>query len=541
MTWRGDILNLGGMIRLRSFIIPFLILALLNSYLYSCTGHIDPPYGDGLYVSEFQKPSIINPILTTGTISVLLSEIIFDGLIRFDEDLEPRPHLASTWEVLDGGLILRFNLRRGVFFHDGIELTAGDVKFTIDKIKDPRYKGGFFYAFQDVKEVVARDRYTIDIILKRPNTSFINNLYVGILPRHLLEKEDLLKTDFNYHPIGTGPFKFARWSVEEIILEANKGYFLGRPYLDRIAVKVYKSQEASWAGLMKGETDYFSFLTPENYNILKDIPDIKTYSYLKPLYYMIAFNLKNEIFKDKIVRQALNYAIDKERIIKEVLKEEGVVSNGPIYPGSWAYDKEISSYPYNPKRAIELLKAAGWIDHDGDHILDKGGKNFEFTLYINEGDNLKERAALIIQEQLLDIGIKTRVKAFKATFLLDFLFQKKFDAIFQEILAAPDPDMNYNFWHSSQIESGFNWFSYKNQEIDRLLDQGRDTEDIKERKAIYYRFQKEILDDPPGIFLFWSNYLVGVHKRFKGVKISAAGPFSNIREWYVPKAEQKHR
>lgn len=518
----------------------FLII-IIYPVLYSCAKKEDSPYGDTIYIAEYQNPSIINPILTSSTISIDLAEIIFDSLIKFNEKLEAKPHLASSWEVLDGGLILRFNLRRGVFFHDGIELTAGDVKFTIDKIKDPRYKRPFFYAFQDVKEIVVNDRYTIDIILKRPNTLFINNLYVGILPRHLLEKEDLLKTEFNYHPIGTGPFKFVRWSEEEIILEANKGYFLGRPYLDSIAVKVYKSQEASWTGLMKGEVDYFPDLTPANYHILKKIPDIKTYSYLKPLYYIMTFNLRNEILKDKRVRQALNYAIDKERIIKEVLKEEGIVSNGPIYPGSWAYDKEIPSYPYNPKRAIELLKAVRWIDHDGDHILDKGGKNFEFTLYINEGDNLKERAALIIQGQLLDIGIKTRVKAFKATFLLDFLFQKKFDAIFQELLAAPDPDINYKWWHSSQIENGFNWFSYKNQEIDRLLDQGRATLDKEERRRIYYRFQEEILDDPPGIFLFWSNYLVGVHKRFKGVNITAAGPFSNIREWYVPKREQRHR
>jgi peptide/nickel transport system substrate-binding protein len=331
------------------------------------------------------------------------------------------------------------------------------------------------------------------------------------------------------------------WSDKDIILEANKDYFLGRPYLDRIVVRIYKSQEASWAGLMREEVDFSPDLTPESYNILKEIPSLKTYYSLKPLYYIMTFNLRNEILKDKRVRQALNHAIDKERIVKEVLKEEGEISNGPIYPGSWAYDKEIPSYPYDPKKAIELLKAAGWIDHNGDHILDKGGKDLEFTLYINEGDNLKDKSAIMIQDQLLDIGIRMRVKKVTAASLLDFLSEKRFDAIFQEILAVPDPDINYTFWHSSQIENGLNWFSYKNQEIDRLLDQGRATSETGERKKIYGRFQEEIMNDPPGIFLFWSNYLVGVHKRFKGVNITAAGPFSNIREWYVPKSEQRHR
>ncbi len=524
------------MIRPRPFIIPLFIIIIF----YSCTKKEEAPYGDNLYIANYQKPSIINPILTTGTISILLSEMISDGLIRFDEDLNPRHHLATSWEVLDSGLRWVFHLRKGVFFHDGKEITAEDVRFTFDKIRDPRIKNQFSFALQDLSKVIVKDRYAIEMILSRPNSSFINNLYFGILPKHLLEKEDLLTTNFNYQPIGTGPFRFKSWSDKEIILEANKKYFLGRPYMDKVVVKIYQSQEASWAAIVKGETDSFEYSTPDNFQILKKVPDLKTYSYLMPLYYMIAFNLRHEIFKDRRVRKALNYAIDKEGIIKEVLKGEGIVSKGTIYPGSWAYDKEISPYQYNPKRAIEMLKEAGWIDHDGDHFLDKGGRRFEFVLHINEGDTIKEKATAIIQDQLLDIGIMMKVNKFSAT-SLNLLLQKRFDAHFPEVVAVPDPDTAYKFWHSSQIKEGVNFSSYRNEEIDRLLDQGRTTLDKEERKAIYLKFQKEILDDPPGIFLFWSNYLVGVHKRFKGVKITAAGPFSNIREWYVPKAEQKHR
>lgn len=525
------------MIRATLYLILFLSFILLNS----CTRAEDTLYGDSLYIADFQKPSIINPILTAGTISRLLADIIFDGLIRFGEDLEAEPHLASSWEVLDNGTRWRFHLRSGILFHDGKEMTAEDVRFTIDTIKNARYRGPFFHMFQDVKEVIVRDKYIIDIILTRPNASFINNLIIGILPRHILERQDLLKTDFNYHPIGTGPFRFAKWSDEEVSLESNRDYFLGRPYLDKIVIKIYKNQEAAWAGLMRGEADYFPYITSENYNILKKIPDFKTNSFLKHLYYMIAFNLKNEIFKDKRIRQALNYAIEKEKIIKEILKGEGIVSKGPIYPGSWAYDNKLNPYPYSPKRAIELLKEAGWIDHDGDHILDKDGRRFEFTLYINAGDNLKERAAMMIQGQFLDIGIMMRVERLAVGSLEELLRQGRFDVHLPEMLAMADPDLSYRFWHSSQIKDGFNVSSYKNNEVDRLLDQGRVTLDKEERKKIYYKFQKEIMNDPPGIFLFWSNYLVGVHKRFRNVKITAAGPFNNIREWYVPKGEQEHR
>ena len=536
MTGRGYDPYLDGMIKLGPYIIPLLLIIIF----YSCTRPEQRPYGDSLYVADYQTPSIINPILTIGTISSFLAEIIFDGLIRFDEDLEAKPNLASSWEVLDNGLRWVFHLRRGVLFHDGKELTAEDVRFTLRKLKDPKTRSPFSYTLQDLNRVIIKDRYTIEVILSRPNVSFINGLSVGIIPKHLLDKEDLLSTDFNRHPIGTGPFRFVTWSDREIALEANKGHFLGRPYLDRIIVKIYPNQEAAWAGMMKGETDSFPYLNTENFHIIKKVPDLETYSYLKPLYYMISFNLKIDIFKDRRVRQALNFAIDKEGIIKEVLKGEGAVSKGPIYPSSLAYDKDLSPYKYDPKRALNLLMKAGWIDHDNNHIIDKGGKGLEFTLHINDGDSLKEKAAMIIQDQLLDIGIRMMIKRFPAS-SLDFLFQKRFEAVFPELVAGADPDLSYKFWHSSQIEDGFNWFSYKNKEIDRLLDQGRATLDKEERKAIYHRFQEELLDDPPGIFLFWSNYLVGVHKRFKGVKITAAGPFSNIREWYVPKGEQKYK
>lgn len=531
------------MIRSRLYIISLaLLFTILSPIFYSCKGKNleKSTYGDSLYIAEYQRPSIIDPLAGISTISVLLSEMIFDGLIRFDNDLVPRPNLASSWEIFDNGTRWIFYLRKGVFFHDGVEMTAEDVKFTLDKLKDPRIRVRFSNAFLDLHSVIVKDRYTIEILFARPNYSLISAFDIGILPRHLLEKEDILNSAFNRHPTGTGPFRFVMWSDKEILLEANKNYFLGRPYLDRVLVRFYKDQEAAWAGLMRGDVDSFYIITPENFQTLKKIPDIRTYSYLKALYYMLVLNLREEIFKDKRVRQALNYAIDKERIVKEVLRGEGIVSKGTIYPGSWAYNKDINPYPYDPNKALELLKDAGWADHDGDHILDKDGKGFEFTLHINEGDNIKERAALIIQGQLLDIGVRMRVILFPAA-SQDFLFQGRFDAHFPEMIAWPDPDLSYIFWHSSQIKGGMNVSLYRNQEIDMLLDQGRGIEDIKERKAIYYRFQEEILNDPPGIFLFWSNYTVGLHKRFRDVKITASGPFNNIREWYVPKEEQRYK
>jgi peptide/nickel transport system substrate-binding protein len=397
----------------------------------------------------------------------------------------------------------------------------------------------FGFIFEDVAAILVQDKYTVQIILKKPLASFLPTLFVGILPKHLLEGQDLDKSPFNQHPVGTGPFKFKSWSENEIILEANPSYFLGRPYLDQIRVRVYPTREAAWAKLMAGEVDFFDFMTPDNYEILKQMPTFRFFSVPMSYYYLVAFNLESRLFRDQKVRQALNYAVNKEEIVAKALRGQGQVAAGTIYPNSWAYNSNVKPYPYDPKRALTLLKEAGWEDHDGDRLLDKNGKVFEFTVHVNAGDDLKQKTLLLIQQQLSDIGLRMKIRLFDAADT-DFLFKKKFDAHLPEITARGDPDFSYRHWHSSQMNGGFNVSSYRNVKVDRLLEEGRTEFDLQKRKAIYFSFQEELFEDPPGIFLFWTNYLVGVQKRFKAVKISPVGPFTNIQEWYVPRAEQRH-
>lgn len=495
--------------------------------------------GDVLIVPDYQKLSSINPLVTTTTLSALLSEIIFDGLIQLDEHFEAKPRLAYSWDRSEDGRTWTFHLRPGVKFHDGVELTAEDVEFTFQKIRDLQVGSPYMFIFQDIESITVTDKHTFRIALKKPLASFLQTLDVGILPKHLLDNEDIQRTSFNQHPVGTGLFKLKFWSEKEIILEANTGYFRGRAFLNQIHVNVYPNREAAWAKLMAGEADFFDFLSPDNYQILKQVPAFNFYSVPMPFYYLIAFNLRDVLFKDQKVRQALNYAVNKEEIVTKVLRREGQVSAGTIYPGSWAYNPGIKPYPYDPKKALILLKESGWEDHDGDHFLDKDGKTFEFTVHVNVGDDLKQRVLLLIQQQFLDIGIKLHVKLFDANDT-GFLFKKNFDSHFPEIMAKGDPDLSYKHWHSSQIEKGINVSSYRNADVDRLLEEGRIEFDQEKRKAIYFEFQEKIHDDPPGIFLFWTNYLVGVQKRFKEVNISPVGPFAKIQEWYVPKAEQRY-
>jgi peptide/nickel transport system substrate-binding protein len=561
----------------KRFIFYCLLLTAYCLLLLSCQP--DKPlnkksFGDTIIAGDFRKLSSINPVLSVSSVSSELDSIIFDGLIKIDEKGEPQPNLAASWEIRDGGLKWIFYLRKNIRFHDGVEFNVEDVVFTYEAIKRPENKGHYLNVFEFVREIKAVDKYTVEITLEKPYASFLYGLDVGILPKHLLEGRDLHNAEFNYHPIGTGPYKFEKWKEDEIILKANENYFDGRPNLDKIVIKVFPNQKVMWARLMRGEIDFSSGINPSDYEIIKGIPSFKTYSVLKPYYYMIAFNLYpspqspptrggvkkskpsplvgegrslppkhlsgGEGFKDKRVRQALNYAIDKEKIIREVLKGMGKVSAGTVYPLSYAYYQDIKPYPYNPHKALNLLKDAGWDDRDNNHILDKDGEELRFTVLINKGDEIKEKSIRLIQEQLLDIGIKLQVELIELSSLIKGLLKKNFESTFAEINSKGDPNKNYAFWHSSQINEGLNVFSYKNQRVDELLEKGRTTVDKEKRKEYYIEFQKEILDDPPGIFLFWTEYLVGVHERFEGVKVDWRGTFANIAEWYVPEEKQRY-
>lgn len=494
--------------------------------------------GDTLVISDYQKPGYINPILTSTTLSARLSELVFDGLVRIDEHLEAKPNLALKWDLSEDKKTWIFHLRQDVHFHDGKNLTADDVSFTLRYLADGKSNFMGTYAFEEVEKILIKDKYTISITLMKPLSSFLEKMQIGILPRHLLEGKRVDSPLFNQKPIGTGPFKVISWSTDEIILGANTAYYLGGPYLNRIWVRYIKSRKSAWAKLFSGEIDFVDSLSPDNYETLKNIRSFQLYSVPMPYYYIVAFNLRSDLFRNKEVRLALNYAINRSELIDKVLSGQGQPAASSIYPTSWAYNPKITPYPFNPQMALEMLSKEGYQDHDGDHLLDKNGEPFEFDVLINSGDDIKEKVLNYIQQQLFDAGIKMNIKSFDAS-QSTLLFSKRFDAHFPEIDSFGDPDINYRYWHSSQIDQGFNVSSYRNSDIDRLLDEGRREFDPDKRKEIYFAFQKAIHDDPPGIFLFWTNYLVGVHKRFKDVKISPAGPFSNIREWYVPEQEQR--
>jgi len=523
-------------------VIPLLLAAVffLPSYGFA----VD--YGDAFVTGSISDARTLLPILASDTASSSICSMLFNGLIKYDKDLNLTGDLAERWEIEEGGKVIVFHLRKNVFWHDGAPFSAGDVEFTYRSLIDPRVKTPYSGDFERIESLQAIDAHTVRVVYKEPFAPALSSWGMPIIPKHLLEGEDLNTTDFQRHPVGTGPFRFGKWLTQQKIeLIYNPEYFEGRPCLDRYISRVIADTSTMFLELKVQGLDSAG-LTPLQYTRQTDglffrkhyqkfrLPSF-TYIYL-------AYNLKNPKFSDLRVRQALNLAVDKDELVAIVLLGLGEPSCGPFVSQSWAYNPEVKPAPFDPQQALSLLREAGWTDSDSDGWLDKKGEVFEFSIVTNQGNEERIRCAEIIQRRLKNIGIRVKIKVVEwSVFLSEFINNRNFETVLLGWSLPREPD-NYDIWHSSKTKEGeFNFGGYANPEVDELLERARRTFDEKERAASYHRINEIIYHDQPYMFLYVPDSLSALHKRFREVKPADAGIGYNFIEWWVPENEQRYK
>lgn len=536
-------------IRLLLFSFPLLFLILLGINIIFVSSR-PTPLVNQLIISSIGDASYLNPVLAQDSASSDINGLVFNGLIKYNRDLQGFVgDLAESWEIQPGREPeITFHLRRGVFWHDGKPFSAEDVKFTYDKIMDEKTQTVRRSDYELVKKAEVIDPYTFRVTYKQPFSPGLGTWGIGIIPKHLLEKEDINTTSFNRNPIGTGPFRFVEWvSDEKIVLEANPNYFEGRPHLDRVIYRIIPETSLSEMELLTKGVDYYGVL-PHQFQRMREIPFLKIYSQASLAYTYIGYNLKNPLFQDKRVRKALTHAINREEIVRYVLYGFGTVISGPFPNHLWYYNPNVKPPTYDPKKARELLAEAGWRDTDGDGILDKEGKPFRFKLITNSGNDIRRDVGVLVQRQLRELGIDVTFETYEwSVFLKNFINAKHFDACILGWSLSPDPD-DYMIWHSSQIEKGFNFISYVNPEADRLWEEGRREYDLERRKKIYWRIHELIAEDQPYTFLFSPLGLSALQKKFvllerdqtgrevyRPIQMEKAGLMYDLIKWYVPR------
>ena len=505
-----------------------------------------PAYGDILVRGDIGDASNLIPLLASDSASHNICNIVYNGLVKYDKDMNIVGDLAESWDISRNGLVITFHLRKGVKWHDGQPFTSADVLYTYQVTVDPKTPTAYAGDFLKVKKAEALDDYTFRVTYDKPFAPALISWGSSILPRHLLAGKDITKSALSRHPIGTGPYKFKEWVTgQKIVLVSNPDYFEGQPYIDGRITRIIPDSATMFLEL-RAQNIGMMGLTPLQYtrqtenNLFKN--NFNKYRYLSFGYTYLGYNLKTPLFADKRIRQAISYAINKDEIISGVLLNLGKPANGPYKPGTWAYNDKVKIYNYNPQKARELLREAGWTKINNEGILEKDGKPFVFEIVTNQGNETRQKCAEIIQRQLKEIGIVVKIRILEwSAFVTDFINKRRFDAVILGWSIPFDPDA-YDVWHSSKTApEELNFISYKNPEADEMLEKGRGTFNQNERKKYYDRFQEILAEDQPYTFLYVPEALVIISKRFRGVEPAPIGLEHNFIKWYVPKDEQKYK
>lgn len=505
-----------------------------------------PVTGDRIILGSIGEPSTLLPFIATDDGAHEISKRIFVAPLRYDKNLNVEKWAAAAYDVRENGTLLRFTLRDDIRWEDGRPLTADDVEFTYKLMVDPSTPTPYAEDYLAIKEFRKTGPLSFEVRYDKPFARSLITWMHGIMPKHLLEGQDLMHTPFARKPVGAGPYRMKEWEAgTRLTLTANSGYFLGRPYIDEVVYRVIPDRSTMFLELKAGRLDMMN-LTPQQYlhqtNGAEWDRAWRKFQYVTFGYSYLGYNLSLPLFREVKVRQALARAIDRKALVAGVLLGQGMPTVGPYKPGTWVYNDRIDEYPYSPDTAKELLTQAGWTDTDGDGVIDRDGMPFAFTILTNQGNEQRIKAATIIQSQLKAVGIEVKIRTVEwAAFLKEFVFKGRFDVVLLSWNILQDPDL-YDVWHSSKAApGGLNFVGYRNPEVDDLLERARSTFDQAERKKLYDRFQEVLHRDQPYCFLYVPYSLPIVSSRFQGLELAPEGLTHNFIRWWTPRDQQRYQ
>lgn len=531
-------------------LVGFLLTRLALNY----TIVIRPGQG-GTYVEGMVGfPRTLNPLLALPESPERdVCALIFSGLTRMNGRGEVEPDLARRWEITASDTVVTytFYIRSDAYWHDNVPVTAQDVLFTVRLLQDPAFPGPPEFGSMLWRIVAASeiDTRTIQFVLPVHYAPFLDYTAVPLLPAHILSgttATDLPNLAFNLNPVGTGPFAFEEAEISDgvlqsVVLKQAPTHRGPRPYLDHVQFRFYPDHEQLLAAYREGEVTGIAALPSALVSSAYQFPTLNLYSVPLPRYSIVFLNLRRtdlRFFQEKEVRQALLYAVDRQRIIDEVLHGQAVVAHGPLIPGTWAYRDDLPRYEYNPEKANELLNRAGWVRQAvGDRTRRKEGVWFRFTLLTSDDDEHVAVANYLAQDWI-SLGISVTVKATSPMEMRRILEQREFEAALVELSLPGDPDP-YPFWHETQVDNGQNYAGFVHRrmsevtELARILVAGGQ----EQRRELYFEFQQIFAEELPALPLFIPVYSYGVDDRIHNVQLAPlmqpADRFRTIRDWWL--------
>jgi peptide/nickel transport system substrate-binding protein len=476
--------------------------------------------GTGMRVGLDGSIATLDPRLAVEARAARIGPLIYSSLLQLDEKGRLVPDLARSWSQPDARIYL-FQLRRGVCFHDGREVTAEDVRATFSFIMDPRNGSPKRGSYEPVRRIEVIDRYTVRFVLRDVYVSFPYALTVGIVPQGS-------PAGLKAPPVGSGPFRLLLWRPgEELVLVANPLYFGGGSRLDWIQFRVLANTTTRLLEMKKGEVDLLQNCVPAYaVKFMERIPGVKVMHEPGITYQYLGYNLTDPILRHTEVRQAISHAIDREAIINHTLKGLAKRADGVVLaPLHWAYEGNIHTYDYDPHGAKELLDTAGFPDPDGD-----GPRMRFFLSYKTSTDMEAMEIAQIIKGYLKGVGIGLEVRSFEWGTFFEDIMKGNFQVYSLRWIGVVDPDIFYYLFHSSSFPpNGANRGRYRNPQLDRLLELSRRTVDQAQRKRLYSRIQRILAEDAVYTSLWYRDNLVVIREEFRGFEIYAGGEYKSLQ------------
>jgi peptide/nickel transport system substrate-binding protein len=478
---------------------------------------------DYLVIGIESNPSHLDPRYATDANSARISSLIYSSLLRRDNKARLVGDLAEHWTMIDAQTY-DFQIRSGVTFHDGRALTARDVKYTYDSIMDRRNRSPKRGPLRVLKSVEQRGTQVIRFHLSEPHAPFLEHCTIGIVPA---DNRTPGEKGNQPAPPGSGPFALAGINPgEKVSLKANSSYWEGKPRLAGLAFQIVPDAIVRVLEFKKGTIQLLqNDIEPDTLPWLEKNTDAIVETNLGTTFQYIGINLTHPVLKQHDVRTALAHSIDRDGIIRHILKDQATAANGLLSPLNWAHDDSVPHWPFDPAKAERLLDRAGYPDPDGNGPRPRFKLSFKTT-----NIDLRRRIAETLKEQLSRVGVELEVRAYEwGTFYSD-IKKGNFHLYSLAWVGIADPDVYYNIFHSSSVPpNGDNRGGYKNPSVDHLLEQGRRESDPGRRKALYHQVQQIIHQDLPYVPLWWVKNVVIRKPQIVGFTSSPDGDLFTLR------------
>lgn len=445
----------------------------------------------------------------------LISGFTHEGLTQVTADGRAVPRLAEKWAWEADGLRLRITLRPGVTFHDGTVLTS---EIAAKVLQSAVARPGNLALYPFLRDIAAI------------RTDGERELVLDLSQRSVFLPEELeLPLGIGEDNLGTGPFRLSTKGSTEVVLERFDRYYLGPPRIDRVVIRPFDALRTAWASLLRGEVEMVTDVPADAVEFVQN-GNIEVISFPRRYQFMVVFNSRVEPFRSPTVRRALNGAVDRQRVIDNVLQGRGDPATGPLWPRHWAYDSTVQPFRYDPEGTISLLEAAGYRLR-ADAASERTPARLRFVCLLPENFSLQERIGLEIQRQLYEVGVDVQFEVLPVQEYQSRIQEGRFEAILVDLNSGPTLARPYVFWGSAREFRGFNLFGYENPETEQLFQILHTSSNEAAVRSATFRLQRAFMQDPPALFLVWNERGRAVNSRFRVVNDAGRDPLHTIWQW----------